>query len=211
MPLQIKTFTLGQMGNNTIVIYDSNSKKAFLVDPSFQNQPILDFINQQSLTIEKIICTHAHFDHFAGVAFFIDHLSPKPGIAINASDLTLWQDGGGSKQFNFQIKQPPTPDEFLSHGQTLLLGSESIEIRSVPGHSPGSIVLYIPSLKTVICGDTIFNGGIGRTDLVDGDHELLVKGINDQILSLPDDTLLIPGHGEVTTVNQEKQSNPFLQ
>ena len=138
-------------------------------------------------------------------------LSPKPAIAINALDLALWRDGGGSKQFNFRIKLPPEPDEFLSHGQILKLGDESIEIREVPGHSPGSIVLYIPSLKTVICGDTIFNGGIGRTDLVDGDHDLLIKGINNQILSLPGDTLLIPGHGEVTTVSQEKQSNPFLQ
>jgi len=210
MPLQYKVFTLGQMRNNTIVIYDVDSKKGYIIDPSFQNQPVLDFVNQQELQIEKIICTHAHFDHFAGVPFFKEFLSPSPAVAINKNDLALWQDGGGSKQFNFLIKLPPEPNEFLSNDQVLFLGGEQIEIRAVPGHSPGSIILRIPSLMLVISGDTLFHESIGRTDLEDGDQNLLISGITSQILSLPDEVVVIPGHGEFTTVGNEKYNNPYI-
>jgi len=210
MPILYKIFTLGQMQNNTIIVYEDNSKRGYLIDPSFQNQPVLDFIHQQAITINKIICTHAHFDHFAGVQFFKEFLTPSPGVAINKSDLLLWRDGGGSKQFNFLINLPPEPDEFLSDGQILTLGSEQIEIRAVPGHSPGSIVLYIPSLLLVISGDTLFRESIGRTDLQDGNQTVLLAGITSQILSLPDEVIIIPGHGETTTVSHEKAFNPYL-
>lgn len=210
MPLQYKVFTLGPMQNNTIVIFNDESLSGYIVDPSFQNQPILDFINQHGLTIEKIICTHAHFDHFAGVPFLKEFLSPSPVVAINKNDLALWLNGGGSKQFNYLIKLPPEPDEFLSDNQVLSLGGEQVEIRAVPGHSPGSIILRIPSLMLVISGDTLFHENIGRTDFEDGDQNLLISGITAQILSLPDEVVVIPGHGESTTVGNEKCNNPFL-
>ncbi len=210
MPLQYKVFTLGQMQNNTIVIFDDDSLRGYIVDPSFQNQPVLDFINQQGLIIEKIICTHAHFDHFAGVPFFKDLISPSPVVAIDSKDLSLWRDGGGSRKFNYLIKLPPEPDEFLSDGQVLSLGEQQIEIHEVPGHSPGSIILYLPLLKVVISGDTIFLENIGRTDFADGDHDLLLAGIRLKILTLPDDVSIIPGHGEITTIGHEKQFNPFF-
>jgi hydroxyacylglutathione hydrolase len=210
MPLQFKVFTLGQMNNNTIIIFEVGSKKGYIVDPSFQNQPVLDYINQEGLKIEKIICTHAHFDHFAGVPFFKEFLSPSPVVALDSKDLFLWRDGGGSKKFNFLIKLPPEPDEFISDRQNLFLGEEKIEIHEVPGHSPGSIILYLPSLKVVISGDTLFRENIGRTDFVDGDHDLLLAGIKSRILTLPDEVSIIPGHGESTTVGHEKQFNPFF-
>lgn len=210
MPLQYKVFTLGQMQNNTIVVFDDDSLRGYIVDPSFQNQPVLDFINQQGLIIEKIICTHAHFDHFAGVQFFKDLISPSPLVAIDSKDLSLWREGGGSRKFNYLIKLPPEPDEFLSDGQVLSLGEQQIEIHEVPGHSPGSIILYLPLLKVVISGDTIFLENIGRTDFADGDHDLLLAGIRLKILTLPDDVSIIPGHGEITTIGHEKQFNPFF-
>jgi hydroxyacylglutathione hydrolase len=210
MPLQYKVFTLGQMQNNTIVIFDDGSLRGYIIDPSFQNQPVLDFVIQQGIKIEKIICTHAHFDHFAGVTFFKDLLSPSPAVAIDNKDLTLWRDGGGSRKFNYLIKLPPEPDEFLSDGQVLYLGEKQIEIHEVPGHSPGSIILYLPSLKVVISGDTIFYENIGRTDFVEGDHDLLLAGVRSKILTLPEDVSIIPGHGETTTVGHELQFNPFF-
>lgn len=210
MPLMVKVFTLGQMKNNTMVIYDPQTKKGYIVDPSFQNQPILDFVKQQSLVIQKIICTHAHFDHFAGVPFFKQYITPSPSVAIHQDDLSLWEDGGGSRQFNFPIQLPEKPDEFLADGQRLILGGDQIEVHSLPGHSPGSIILYIPSIKTLISGDTLFCENIGRTDFRDGDHNLLLSGIRSQILSLEDDVLVIPGHGDSTTVGHEKKHNPFF-
>lgn len=210
MPLQIKEFSLGQLQNNTFVIYDESSKQAIIVDPSFQNQPILDYVKDHSLTVESILCTHAHFDHFAGVAFTAESLTPRPQIVLNEKDLALWEDGGGSKHFNFLIKLPPRPDQFITHGQILHLGKDQLEIREVPGHSPGSVIVYIPSLKTAICGDAIFRESIGRTDLVDGDHELLLTSIREQVFTLPDETVLLPGHGAHTTVAHEKRFNPYL-
>lgn len=211
MPLQIKEFSLGQFKNNTFVIYDEYTKQAIIVDPSFQNQPILDFVKETSLTVESILCTHAHFDHFAGVAFTAESLTPRPQILLNEKDLALWQEGGGSKRFNFLIKLPPRPDQYIIHKQILHLGKDQLEIREVPGHSPGSVILYIPSLKIAICGDAIFRESIGRTDLVDGDHELLLTSIREQIFNLPDETVLLPGHGTHTTVAHEKRNNPFLK
>ncbi len=210
MPLQIKVFSLGQLNNNTFVIFDESTKQALIVDPSFQNQPILDFVSENSLVVESILCTHAHFDHIAGVALTAESLTPRPQILLNEKDLALWEDGGGSKHFNFLIKTPPRPSQFITHGQILLLGKEQIQIREVPGHSPGSVILYIPSLKTAICGDAIFRGSIGRTDLVDGDHELLLTSIREQIFTLPDETVLMPGHGSHSTVAHEKRFNPYL-
>jgi glyoxylase-like metal-dependent hydrolase (beta-lactamase superfamily II) len=211
MPLEIKEFSLGQLQNNTFVIYDESSKRAIIVDPSFQNQPILDYIKVNSLAVESILCTHAHFDHFAGVAITAESITPRPQILLNEKDLALWLDGGGSKHFNFLIKLPPQPDQFITHGQVLQLGKELLEIREVPGHSPGSVILYIPSLKTAICGDAIFRESIGRTDLADGDHELLISSIREQVFTLPDETILLPGHGAHTTVGHEKRFNPYLQ
>ena len=211
MPLQIKAFSLGQLQNNIFVIFDESTKEAIIVDPSFQNQPILDFVNESSLVVKLILCTHAHFDHIAGVALTAESLTPRPKIALNQKDLALWLDGGGSKHFNFLIKLPPQPDQFLTHGQILLLGKDQLEIREVPGHSPGSIILYIPSLKTALCGDAIFRESIGRTDLADGDHELLLSSIRAQVFTLPDETVLLPGHGASTTVAHEKRFNPYLQ
>ncbi len=211
MPLQIKEFSLGQLQNNTFVIFDEATKQAIIVDPSFQNQPVLDFVKENSLAVELILCTHAHFDHFAGVAYAAESITPRPKIALNEKDLALWQDGGGSKHFNYLIKLPPQPDQFITHGQVIRLGIDQLEIREVPGHSPGSVIVYIPSLKTAICGDAIFLESIGRTDLEDGDLELLLASIRSQVFTLPDETILLPGHGASTTVAHEKKFNPFLQ
>lgn len=211
MPLQIKVFTLGQMQNNTIVLFDPVAKKGIIVDPSFQNQPVLDFVDNNNLVIELIICTHAHFDHFAGVPFLSETLKLRPLIAVGVNDLSLWQDGGGSKHFHFNMDLPVDPDRLLTQGEIVHLGDTAIEIREVPGHSRGSIILYISALSTAICGDTIFRESIGRTDLEDGNFEQLLTSIKTQIFTLPDDTVLIPGHGSATTVSHEKRFNPFFQ
>jgi glyoxylase-like metal-dependent hydrolase (beta-lactamase superfamily II) len=144
------------------------------------------------------------------VPFFVESLKPRPIVAVGKNDYEVWRDGGGSKYFGYKMELPQDPDQLLSPGDVLKLGDHSIEIREVPGHSPGSIVLYIPDLRMAICGDAIFKENIGRTDLKDGNQEQLLDGIQSQIFTLPDDTLLIPGHGESTTVGHEKLYNPFL-
>ncbi len=210
MPLRAKFFTLGQMQNNTIVLFDVESKMGLIIDPSFQTEPILDFINQNSLLISSILCTHAHFDHFAGVPYLLESLTPRPIVAIGAKDLEPWQDGGGSKFFQFNMRLPEDPDRLLQPADILTIGDTPIEIREVPGHSPGSLLFYIPSLSMAFCGDALFRENIGRTDLKWGNHEQLIRSIKTQILTLPDHTVLIPGHGSSTTVAHEKHFNPFL-
>jgi hydroxyacylglutathione hydrolase len=167
MPLQLEIFTLGQMQNNSCVLFDTESLDAFVIDPSFQSQPLIDYINSHSLKVNTILVTHAHFDHFAGVAYIQQSISPRPKIALNPKDLALWHEGGGSKHFNILIQIPENPDLILSHGQLLELGNEVIEVREAPGHSCGSVLFYIPSIKKLISGDVIFHEGIGLTWLME--------------------------------------------
>jgi len=212
--ITLKNFVFNELGVNSFVLFDPTCE-CIIVDPGCntrqQQQDLLDFIDDNNLKPVLIINTHGHFDHFAGVAFTAESLTPRPQILLNEKDLALWQEGGGSKHFNFLIKLPPRPDQFITHAQILQLGKEQLEIREVPGHSPGSVIFYIPSLKTAICGDAIFRESIGRTDLVDGDHELLLTSIREQIFTLPDETVLMPGHGRHTTVAHEKSFNPYLK
>jgi hydroxyacylglutathione hydrolase len=211
MPLQLEIFTLGQMQNNSCVLFDTESLDAFVIDPSFQSQPLIDYLNSHSLKVNTILVTHAHFDHFAGVAYIQQSISPRPKIALNPKDLALWHEGGGSKHFNILIQIPENPDLILSHGQLLELGNEVIEVREAPGHSCGSVLFYIPSIKKLISGDVIFHEGIGRTDLADGDFHTLLTSIREQVFTLPDETAIIPGHGAATTVGHEKQHNSFVR
>jgi hydroxyacylglutathione hydrolase len=138
------------------------------------------------------------------------NLPNRPKIALHPADLDLWREGGGSKQFRVLIDLPESPDISLSDGQMLNLGNGQIETRSAPGHSPGSVVFYIPELQTAVCGDVIFHHGIGRTDLADGNFDLLMTSIRTKIFTLPPKTRLIPGHGIETTVEEEKLHNPFI-
>ncbi|KAF0109374.1 MAG: hypothetical protein FD147_2300 [Chloroflexi bacterium] len=211
MTLKLEIFIVGQLENNACILYDEVATKALIIDPSFESQPLLDFIDQNNLTVESILITHGHFDHFAGVSHICASLPNKPTIGLHRADLDLWRAGGGSKEFQILIDLPDEPDIYLEEQQRISLGTSHIEVRTAPGHSSGSVIFYIPDLNTALCGDVIFYHGVGRTDLPGGSYSTLMSSIKKQIFTLPPDTRLIPGHGPETTVKEEMDHNPYLE
>jgi hydroxyacylglutathione hydrolase len=210
MALKVWVISTGMMGNNVCIIMNEESGEAFVVDPSYDPEIVLDFIQHHELKIPKILLTHGHFDHFAGVSYLFSHLPEKPQLGIHRDDLDLMMDGGGSKNLHVPVLPPGNPDFFLEDKQELKLGDTLIQVRLAPGHTPGSVIFYIPELKTAICGDLIFRHGVGRTDLEGGSETALISSIQNQVFTLPPDTRLIPGHGEETTVFEELNNNPFF-
>lgn len=211
MGLQIETITSSPLDNNVILIHEDQSHHAILVDPSFDPIAVLNRIHEKKWIVDTILVTHGHFDHYIGLPFLLANLDPRPHIGLHPLDLPLWREGGGAKEFRVPIEIPPDPDLMLAHGQVLPFGDSTIEVRHTPGHSPGSVTFYLPSLKTALTGDLIFRQGIGRTDLNGGNFDQLCESIRDQIYTLPPDTVLILGHGLNTTVADEIHSNPYVR
>lgn len=208
--LEIVTYVLGPVATNTYLVADDDTKNAVVIDPAWDEPAIVEEAARRSWKIRELWITHAHFDHFAGTAMLLEQLHPQPNIALHPLDMPLWRAGGGAAIFGMRIKQPPDPTVQLVHGQNLNLGKLKFEVRHVPGHSPGHVVFYSAGQGVMFCGDTIFWGSIGRTDLPGGDEVTLLRNIRERILKLPAETRLLTGHGEETTVAQENRWNPFL-
>jgi hydroxyacylglutathione hydrolase len=210
MPLSILTLSLGPMANNTYLVADSHTGQAAVIDPSFDAQQVLDSVQAHGWQLSAIWLTHAHFDHIAGVAT-IQAAQPTPlRVGLHPADLNLWRAGGGARLFGVQLEPGPDPAVHFEHGQQLALGEQHLVVRHTPGHSPGHVVFYAPQDGVVFCGDLIFENSVGRTDLPGSSQAQLLQSIHQHILTLPPDTRLLPGHGNPTTVAQEKHSNPFL-
>lgn len=208
--LDFVTFIQGPFATNAYLIADHNSKQAAVIDPAWDGAEIFSESKQRGWQIKGIWLTHAHFDHIAGASALVRLVDPEPPIALHPDDLSLYQSQGGAHLFGMQIKAGPAPSLSLQHGQIVQLGDTCLEVRHTPGHTPGHVVYCCPDSRVVFCGDVIFNGSIGRTDLPGSRYAQLLESIHSQILSLPDETRLFSGHGEETTVGQERISNPFL-
>lgn len=209
--LEIVSFTLGPAQTNAYLVADSETKEAAVIDPAWDGHVILKAAQQRGWRIGHLWYTHAHFDHIGGAAEIADALNPLPLVALHPNDHVMWRAGGGAALFGFNIDPGPEPTIDFVHGMKMKLGSVDFEIRFTPGHTTGHCVLYVPAASTCFCGDLIFNGSVGRTDLPGGDWNALEKSIREQIFTLPDDTRLLSGHGPETTVGEEKRSNPFVR
>lgn len=212
--MQIAIFQFSLFGINTYLIFDPDSKECVVVDPGMSNpeeeEAIENFISEKGLTLTQIINTHLHIDHVAGVPF----LRRKYGAPLLAheEDEPLGKSiAEQSRMFGLNL---PVSDieisEYLKAGDTIKIGTGELRVLSVPGHSKGSIALYDPEGKFLISGDALFKGSIGRTDLPGGNYKELIDSISSELLSLPDDTVVFPGHGPSTTIGAEKTANPFL-
>lgn len=212
--LQVKTFQFNMFGVNTYIIWDTESKEAVIIDPGMHNaaeQKALDsFLSDNGLTLTQLINTHMHVDHIFGDSY----VKEKYGVKIMASSLDAFLGEKAAMQcrmFGLPCDTDAVAADIdLKDGDTLEICGEEAHVLLVPGHSPGSIVIYMPGAGIAFTGDVIFQGSIGRTDLVAGNHQQLINGIKEKLLTLPDSTILFPGHGAPTTVGDEKRSNPYI-
>jgi hydroxyacylglutathione hydrolase len=208
--IEITSFLLGPIENNTFLVTDPASSEAIVIDPSFDIQPLINYIRQRELKIKSILITHAHFDHIAGVNPLLVVLPVRPQLVLHQADFFLWKERGEALQCGFQLDPLPNPDHFMLDGEIFTIGSFEVIVHHTPGHSPGHVVFAIPQRNVIFVGDVIFAGSIGRTDLAGGDLNELLNSIRKTILSCPDETRLLPGHGPETTVGFERLNNPFL-
>jgi glyoxylase-like metal-dependent hydrolase (beta-lactamase superfamily II) len=212
--LEIVPFVLGPVETNSYLVGDPRQGEAIVIDPAWDGHLVAAEARKRGWSIRGLWLTHAHFDHLGGVAAVVKAVEqagdPLPVVALHPADLPLWRAQGGAPLFGMRIDPGPEPSMRLEHGQALSLGDFQFEVRHAPGHTPGHVVFYCPQERIVFCGDVIFYSGIGRTDLPGGNFAALMESIRTQILSLPDDTRLLSGHGPMTTVGQEREGNPFL-
>lgn len=209
--LDIVTFTLGFVMTNTYLIADPETGQAVVIDPADDGEVIVAEAMRRDWHIGSIWLTHAHFDHLAGAGGVADRVDPPPPVALHPDDYPLWRMQGGASFFGLSIDPGPEPTIDLVSGQVLRLGSNQFEVRHAPGHTRGHVVFNCAESRVAFCGDVIFQGSIGRTDMPGGDYQTLIDSIHKQILSLPDDTRLLSGHGPETTVGRERMWNPFLR
>ncbi len=208
--MRLKTLTLGPVQTNTYILADENSKEAVVIDPAWDGAKIAKVALKEGWRIKEIWLTHAHFDHIGGIAELVAALPEIPPVYLHPDDYDLWKEGGGAKRFGFSVNPGPEP-QALSHGQILQVGRFKFETRHTPGHRPGHSVFYCADEKTAFTGDLIFYRSVGRTDLPGGNWVVLEKSIREQIYTLPDDVGIFPGHGDATSVGDEKQGNPFVK
>jgi hydroxyacylglutathione hydrolase len=205
-----KVLPVGPLQCNCSVIGDEQTREAMVIDPGDQIEDILAILRDEKLTLKQIVITHAHIDHVGG-AMKLKAATGAP-ILMNQNDQMLL------KMLDMQAAwvgmRPPGAvqiDDSLEEGRVLQIGPISSSVICTPGHSEGSICVYFPEQKKLIAGDTLFAGSIGRTDLPGGSMEKIMRSLHQQVMALPDETEVTPGHGSLTTIGEERQTNPFLQ
>jgi glyoxylase-like metal-dependent hydrolase (beta-lactamase superfamily II) len=204
-----KILPVGPVQCNCSIIGDETTREAMVIDPGDDIEDVLAVVREYKLEVKQIVITHAHIDHVGG-AMKLRALTGAP-ILLNQNDYALL------KMLDVQASWlgMAAPGEVaveasIADGETLHAGSLSANVLHTPGHTEGSVCLYFPAEKLLIAGDTLFAGSIGRTDLPGGSFEKIMRSLHDRVLTLPDDTLVIPGHGPCTTIGEEREENPFL-
>lgn len=209
--LYVEAITVGPIDTNAYLVGDPATRDAVIVDPGAEGGRILDRARQGDWHLREIWLTHAHFDHVGAVDEVVAAVGDPP-VRLHADDRDLYA-AAAQLAWAFAgvvVPQPRTPTLDLRHGDELRAGSLSAGVRHLPGHAPGHVVFVLAGVDTVIAGDTLFRGSVGRTDIPGGDHDLLVAGIRRELLSLSFDTVVWPGHGPATTIGREAAENPFL-
>ncbi len=210
MSLKIQSFFLGPLQNRTILLVDESTRKCIIVDPASGVEKVLTLIKSNNYQLDQVLITHAHFDHIAGVANVFHAFPGGVPVHMHPLDFPLWEAGGGAREFGYVVDTNFRLEADLDKKTSIKLGDDLINVRFTPGHTPGHVIFHLPESKVALVGDLIFHLGVGRTDFPGGDGRKLIQSINMQILTLPDETILYPGHGPETTVGFERDNNPFL-
>lgn len=209
--MKIQSFTVGPFAENTYLLTEGG--QTLLIDPGFwedgEYESVISQIENENMSLHAVVLTHAHVDHVLGLHKVLDNFEVP--VYLSDKDRYLWNNfASQAAMFGFQTQGfsfDPKSIEIQSNWQ---IGNFEFDVRYTPGHAPDHISLYSPEEKTVIAGDALFKEGIGRTDLYKGDFDTLEQSIQKQLYTLPDDTVVYPGHGPETTIGHEKKANSFV-
>ncbi len=203
-------FPVGPLQCNCSVIGDETTLEGMVIDPGDEIDQVLAVVQKHKLKIKQIVITHAHIDHVGGATKL--RAATGAPILLNENDAALL------KMLDVQASwigvAPPGEvkiDQNLADADTIRAGLINVTVMHTPGHTEGSVCLYFPLEKKLIAGDTLFAGSIGRTDLPGGSFQKIVRSLQEKVMALPDETIVVPGHGQLTTIGEERESNPYIR
>lgn len=206
----IKRLEVGHMGTNCYIVMDRQSGEGYVIDPGFEAKKIAGEAAHRELVCKAVLCTHGHLDHVGAVGKVAEALDAP--VMISRIDAGGISGGAGSlvtRLSSVAVSKPKEALKYLEDGQELPLGDEAMKVAATPGHSAGSMSFIVEG--NIFCGDLVFDGSIGRTDLRGGSMEQLMRSVAEHVWTLPEDTKIWPGHGPATTVGIEMASNPYLR
>ena len=205
----LESFPVGPLACNCTILGDEEARKAIVIDPGDEVGRIHRRLAELGLKLKQILVTHAHIDHVGG-ALKLKQLTGAP-ILLNENDLPLLEMMEAQAAWlGVRTPEIALPDESLSDGQVVGLETYPAQVLYTPGHTQGSVCLHFAPLKLLVAGDTLFAGSIGRTDLPGGNFDQIIDSLHSRLLTLPDETRVLPGHGPATTIGEERRVNPFL-
>ena len=204
----IRTLPVGPLQTNCYVVGCEETHLGVVIDPGGDAADILAAVERDKLAIQYVLLTHAHFDHIGAVAEIVQ--ATRAPLALHPDDLPILRARGGATMFGIFIRPSPAPSLALSDGQVIEVGKLELHVLHTPGHTPGHVTFHEATAKAAFDGDVLFQMGIGRTDFPGSSFHQLMESIRNKLFTLPDDTVVYPGHGPATTVGDEKWSNPFL-
>jgi glyoxylase-like metal-dependent hydrolase (beta-lactamase superfamily II) len=204
----LHTLPAGMNQTNCYVVGCETTKRGAVIDPGGEGKRLVREIEATELDVKYVLITHAHFDHIGAVAAVVEATGAQ--LALHPKERPLLEAGGGASMWGLNVEPSPPPDVALSDGQTIEVGELNFQVLLTPGHSPGGVTYYEAGEGVAFVGDVLFSSGVGRTDLHGGDRATLMHSIKRILFSLPDETVVYPGHGPNTTIGREKRTNPWL-
>jgi glyoxylase-like metal-dependent hydrolase (beta-lactamase superfamily II) len=205
--MQIARLVVGPLQVNCYVVFDEKTRETIVIDPGDDAQDILHLVGSKGLKIKYIVNTHAHFDH-VGANKQLKDATGAELLIHQEDDKLLGNTAGQARMFGMTAPSSPKADRYVKHGEVITVGGMSLTVLHTPGHSAGGICLVGDGV--VFTGDALFAGSIGRTDLMGGDLMTLITSIRTNLMTLPDETLVLSGHGPQSTIGEERRENPFL-